>query len=188
MKIRAHIVALTTILAVSGFVVPEFVDGQPTVKRDTKKAKQLRELAEKAYRQKNYREAADKYTEAITFDPTNADAHFGKGVSHQSLKEYDQAVPELTRALELGYKPIDVYRNRAMVQDERKDFSAAIADIREALKLAPNDASLLQFSAEVNYQLKNYDEALASYQKLSSKAPVNGNLHYSMARIYAAMG
>src|SRR5262245_60135405 len=178
MKIRAHILALTGIIAVSTFVIPGSVDAQAVVKRDTRKAKQLREQADKAYRQKNYREAVDKYAQSITFDPTNPDGHFWKGVAHQDLKEYDQAVAALTKALELGYKPIDVYRIRAAIQYERKDFVAANADIREALKLAPNDAVLLQHSAEVNYELKNYGDALASYQKLSAKAPVNGNLHY----------
>jgi len=183
MKIRAHIIALIGVLALSAFVIPEFVGGQAAVKRDTKKAKQFREQADKAYRQKNYREAVDKYAQSITFDPSNADAYFGKGLAHQDLKEYDQAVSELNRALELGYKPLDVYRIRGYVHYERKDFNAASADFREALKLSPRDEWILQHAAEVNYELKNYDEALASYQKLSAKAPVNGNLHYAMSRI-----
>ena len=188
MKVRAHIIALTGIFAVSAFVIPASFDAQEVVKRDTRKAKQLRDQGDKAYRQKNYREAVDKYAQSITFDPTNPDAHFWKGYAHQYLKEYDNSIAELNKALELGYKPIDVYRIRAYVQYERKDFQAASADLREALKVSPNDVQLLQVSAEVNYELKNYDEALASYQKLSAKAPVNGNLHYSMSRIYAAMG
>jgi tetratricopeptide (TPR) repeat protein len=188
MKIRAHIIALLGILSVSTFVIPEYVEGQATVKRDTKKAKQLREQADKAYRQKNYREAVDKYAQSIPFDQTNADAHFWKGFAHYHLKEFDQSVSDLNKALELGYKPVEVYRIRAYAHDQRKDLTAASADIREVLKSTPNDPVFLQFSAEVNYQLKNYDEALASYQRLSAKAPVNGNLHYFMSRIYAAMG
>ena len=92
MKIRAHIIALIGILAISTFVVPEFADGQATVKRDTKKAKQLREQADKSYRQKNYRDAIDKYAESITFDPANADARefvttFGLHAFRRPLKD-----------------------------------------------------------------------------------------------------
>jgi hypothetical protein len=61
MKIRAHILALTGILAVSAFVIPGSLNAQPAVQRDTKKAKQFRDQGDKSFRQKNYRDAVDKY-------------------------------------------------------------------------------------------------------------------------------
>lgn len=188
MKIRAQILALLGLIAVGFIVLPQFVDAQQTVKRDVKKARQLRTEADKLYRQKNFREAINKYAESITFDPANAEAHFWKGSAHQELQEYDAAVADLTKALELKYKPLEVYKVRGYANYQKKDYAAANADIREILKLEPNNVNYLRTSADISYELKSYDEALAAYQKLSAANPNDGNLYYRIALIHNAMG
>ncbi len=188
MKIRAQILAIIGLFALAFIVLPSAASAQQTVKRDTKKARQMRDQADKAYRLKDYRDAIAKYSQAITFDPSNPDAHYWKGYAHQYLKEYDESITSLNKSLELGYKPIDVYRIRSYVNYERKDYQAAIVDIREIIKAEPNNAQTIRLSAEINYELKNYDEALASYQRLVSLAPDDANMYYYMARIYSGKG
>src|SRR5687767_15740352 len=55
-------------------------------RKDRAQAKALKEQGDKAYRQKEYRTAADKYGEALLLVPTDPEAHYRKGFAHFDLK------------------------------------------------------------------------------------------------------
>src|SRR2546430_1995270 len=78
-------------------------------KKDRDQAKKLKDTASKAFQQKNYREAADAYGQALTLVPTDAETHYRKGFAHFNLKEYDPATNEFTLALSQGFKPLEIY-------------------------------------------------------------------------------
>ncbi|HTK26576.1 MAG TPA: tetratricopeptide repeat protein [Pyrinomonadaceae bacterium] len=157
-------------------------------KKDQKKAKQLVEEAEKAFRQKNYRSAIDNYAESIVLVPDNANAHFWKGYAHYYLKENDQALSEMDTALKLGYTPLDVYKVRWFLNFDKKNYEAALADIKEGLKLEPDNLMFLVGLAEISYSKGQYPESLAAYQKASAMQPANADIWYNIARVEGALG
>lgn len=188
MKIRAHLIALLGALVVTLFLFPETVAAQQQVKPDKGKAKKALADGDKFLRERNYREALAKFSEAVRFDPTNSTAHFNKGYSHYFLKEYDDALAELNIAQQQKYKLFDIQRIRSYVQYERKDYDAAMIDLRGILAVEPNNMEYLRLHGVVSLGQKNYDEALGTYQKISSASPQDGNVFYVLAQIYAGKG
>src|SRR5258708_28040241 len=103
-------------------------------KKEREQAKKLQDQADKAFKQKNYRVAADTYGSSITVVANNAYAHYWKGNTHVNLKENVQALNEFTVALSQRFKPIEIYRVRWPVYRDQKDYEGALNDIRAALK------------------------------------------------------
>ena len=162
------------------------IDAQSRKDRD--RAKALEQQADKAYTAKNYREAADKYGEAIVLVPTNPNAYYRKGFAHFNLKENQQAVEALNMALMQGYKPLEIYRLRHYIYFQEKNFDAAMADLDKALVLAPTDISFLTARGEILMERKDYRAALDAFQRVLTLAPNNADTHYNIARIHFANG
>jgi tetratricopeptide (TPR) repeat protein len=161
---------------------------QPS-KKDIKKSNQLVQQAEKAFNQKNYRNAIDQYAQAIVLVPSNAKAHFWKGYSHFNLQEYDQAITELTTALDQGYTPpLDVYKVRGYAYYLRKNYDAAYTDIKQGLQLDPNNVDFLRWYGEISFAKASYPEALAAFQKVLIQTPNDPELYYSIAQTQFRLG
>ncbi|MDI1241531.1 MAG: tetratricopeptide repeat protein, partial [bacterium] len=89
-----------------------FAFGQEPSRRDIRRSNQLVTDGNKAFNQKNYRNAIEKYAEAVVLVPRNAAAHFWKGYAHYYLKEYPIALTELNLAEEQGHPAVDVSKVR----------------------------------------------------------------------------
>lgn len=157
-------------------------------KNDLKRAKDLLEQGDKAFRQKNYRDAADQYGRAIVLVPNNPYAHFFNGFAHFNLGEPDRALDEFTIALSQGYKPIDIYRVRSHIYITQKKYDEALEDIRKGLALQPKDVGFLSSLGDVNVFLNYLTEALDAYQRAVLLAPKNGDLYVNIARVQLAIG
>lgn len=157
-------------------------------KKDQKKAKQLTEQGDKAFRQKNYRDALEQYSQAVALMPVNAYAHFWKGYSHYNLKENDQALAEFDLALSQKYKPLDVYKVRWFVNNDKKNYDAALEDIKEIMKLEPNNSDYLVALGDIYLGKGSYREALEPYQKAVLKFPNDGDLYYNIAKVQFNLG
>ncbi|MFM9903975.1 MAG: tetratricopeptide repeat protein [Pyrinomonadaceae bacterium] len=166
-----------------------FAPGVPGQSRkDKDKAKNLQTLADKAFTQKNFREAADKYGEAIILVPTNPYSHFRKGFAHFNLQENDEALKEFAIALSQGFRPLDVYKIRSYILFEQKNYNAALDEVNKALALDPRDLTLLKSVGEINLARNSYAAALDGFQKAAAIAPQDGDIYYNMARVHFALG
>jgi tetratricopeptide (TPR) repeat protein len=157
-------------------------------KKEKKRAKDLADQAEKQFRQKDYRGAADLYGQSILIVPTNPSAHYFKGYAHFSLNEFDQALNELGIALSQGYKPIEVYRLRSYIYFVQKNFDLALADIDKGIGIDPNNLALLKALGEIQYSRGAFADALNTFQKIRSVAPKDGDNYYNIARVQQALG
>lgn len=163
------------------------VNGQS--KKDRKEAESLVEQAEKAFNQRNYRTAVDNYAKSLTLVPTNAYAHFWKGVAHHYLNEEDQALAEFDTAMKQGHKkPLEIYLVRWQIYYAKKNFDAALADVQQGLRLDPQNGDFLRALGDINMAKGSYKDALGAYQKVSQKAPNNGDLYYDIARAMNGLG
>ncbi|MGD9628303.1 MAG: tetratricopeptide repeat protein [Pyrinomonadaceae bacterium] len=174
-------------LIVIGALVVSVAAQQPS-RKDIRRSNQLVEQGNRAFNQKNYKTAIDRYAEAIVLVPRNPAAHYWKGYAHYYLKEYPVALSELNLAEAQGHPAVDVSKVRWYLNYELKNFDAALADVNRGLQADPNDQMLLRASGDLNFEKQNYREALDSYQKAVLGSPNDGNLYYSIARVQLALG
>lgn len=184
---RKTLITATGLLSVL-LIVGAPIAGVAQSKKERNQAKTLQDLGDKAFQQKNFREATDKYSQSIAVIATNPYAHYKKGFAHFNLKESDQALNEFSTALIQGFKPLEIYRIRAFIYYDQKNYDAAIDDIRKGLVLAPNDIQFLKGLGEIYLAKTAYPEALDAFQKASKAAPNDADIPYNMARIYLANG
>lgn len=157
-------------------------------RNDIKRAKELAEAGDKAFRQKEYRQAADLYGQAIVIIPTNPYCHFWKGYAHYFLKEYDVSERELALALNQGFKPIEIYKVRWYIYYDQKKYDAAISDLRQGLALEPKNLFMLKGLGEIYLQQNANAEALDVFQRALLINPKDGDTYYNIARVHAATG
>lgn len=157
-------------------------------RKDRDQAKKFVEQADKAFQQKNYREAVDAYAQALALTPEAPFVHYRKGYAHSNLKENEKAISEFTIALSQGFKPLEVYRIRAFVYYEEKNYDAALDDIRRGLEIVPNDPEFLKMMGEIQLDRKAFPAALETFQNAARVAPNDADVHYNMARAYLALG
>ncbi|MBP9664260.1 MAG: tetratricopeptide repeat protein [Pyrinomonadaceae bacterium] len=158
-------------------------------KRDKERARQLTVQAANAYREKNYREAADKYAEVIAILPNNPNAHYAKGSAHVDLKEYDAALNEFTLAMNKGFRPIlAIYKIRAFVYNEQKNYDAAAAELEKGLAIAPKDLQVLKDLAGTHINRKAYTQALDVLNRAARIAPQDADVNFDIARVYYERG
>lgn len=175
------VAVLVSIVALTAFA-------QEPSRKDIRKSNDLVADGNKAFNQRNYRNAINKYAEAIVLVPKNAAAHFWKGVAHQRLNENAIAMTELNLAEQQGHSAVDVSKVRWLLHFEAKDFNAALQDAKRGLQAEPNDQAMLRAVGDIQYENKVYDESLASYQKAVVGAPNDGTLYYAIARVQQGRG
>lgn len=178
--------AILTLMIAALFSIS--VSAQQPSRKDIRKANELVTQGNRAFNSKNYRNAIEKYAEAIVLVPRNGTARFWKGYAHYYLKEYSTALSELNAAAEQGHPAVDVAKVRWFLYYEEKNFDAALADVNLGLQAQPNDQMLLRAAGDLNFEKGNYREALNSYQKAVLGAPNDGALYYSIARVQLALG
>lgn len=174
-----------------GLIIAVLVLSMPLAaqnKRDRERAKNLLQQADRAFAQKDYREAAAKYGEVIAIIPNNPQAHYRKGFSHFNLKEYEDALREFTLSLNQGFRPLEVYKVRAFIYYEQQNYAAAVEDINKGLAIAPKDVALLKGLGEAHIMRKAYPDAIAALKRAAQVAPRDADIDYNMARVHFDMG
>jgi tetratricopeptide (TPR) repeat protein len=158
-------------------------------KKDLEKARKLAKQGDQLFNQKNYRNAVDKYAEAIALVPNFPAAHFWKGYAHYYLNEYDQSISDLTQAESQGFdKPLEIYKVRWVLNYQAKNYDAALIDALAALKLDPNNVTYNLGVGDI-YRIKEaYRDAIPYYKKAAEQDPSNSDVQYFLAVSYASLG
>lgn len=186
--LRRSVLIVTVLFTVTILAGLAFSQPGPS-KKDIKKAGQLADQGQRSFGQKNYRDAIDKYAQAIVLVPTNPKAHFWKGYSHFNLQEYGQAITEFTSAIDQGYAPVvDAYKVRGYTYYISKNYDAALSDIKRGLQIDPNNTEMLRWFGEISYAKGDYSSALAAFQKVLIQAPNDAQLYYSIAQCQYRLG
>ncbi len=179
-------VYLMLLLAV--FSLTTDVQAQPR-KKDLEKARKISRQGDQFYNQKDYRNAINKYAEAIAIVPQFPAAHFWKGYAHYYLNEYDQSLNDLNLALSQGFeKPLEVYRLRWFLNYQAKNYDAALNDALEGAKLDPTNATYNLAIGDVYRIKESYGDAVTFYKKAAAQDPKNADVYYFLAFSYANLG
>ncbi len=102
--------------------------------------------------QQQYAQAVESFSQAITLDPHDAGAYYGRGTANYSLGKTDLALADLTMAIKLDPGYTYAYMNRAGLYAYLGKYALAVADFSKAIQLAP-DGSESYFGRANAYQL-----------------------------------
>ncbi len=163
-------------------------DASAQTRNDIRQAKALADTADKAFRQKEYKSAADLYGQAIVLVPTNPYCHFWKAYSHYFLKEYEPAERSFTLALTQGFKPIEIYKVRWYLFYEQKRYDDAISDLKRGIEIEPKNVTMVKALGDMHYERGAFAESLEAYQKALLITPRDADLYYAIARVQSQTG
>lgn len=162
-------------------------DGQD--RRDQRRARDLRESADRNFRLKNYQAAIEGYALSLQADPQNAETHFWKGAAHAYLKQADEALAEFDAALQKGFKrPLDVYLFRWNIHLQKGNYEAALADVRSGLTISPTNRDLQLALGDVLFARGDHAGALDVYQRVLPNAVNRGEIYFKIAQIHRKAG
>ena len=135
-----------------------------------------------------YDDAIADYNEAIRLDPSNADAHRGRGNAYYSKGEYDRAISDYNEAIRLNPADPHAHSWRGGAYRRKLDYDRAIADYSEAIRLNPSAGHAYTERAETYAQKGDYDRAITDYGeaiRIFKRAFWVGRVIIERGRLYA---
>lgn len=88
--------------------------------------------------QNDFRNAEADFTQAMTIEPTQAEAFLNMGIAHYQQGRIESAAKLFERSLALRTKfPAIAYFGRGLANEDRGDLKGAYADFRRARELHP---------------------------------------------------
>jgi tetratricopeptide (TPR) repeat protein len=92
--------------------------------------------------QKNYREAAANFTEAIELNPNFAAAYYARGGCKSSYNDYQGAIEDYSQVIRLKPNDSAAYYARGLAKKYGlQDYRGAIEDYSQVIRLKPDDAA-----------------------------------------------
>lgn len=103
---------------------------------------------------------------AITMDPTFAEAYNNRGIVKNAIQEFDGAYLDFTLAIELGHPRLDwVYSNRSTASLGMKNHSAALDDCDKSISLNKNYPNVYGNRADIVVNLMQYHNAIKDFER-----------------------
>lgn len=110
-------------------------------------------------------EALERFTEAITLNPGNADSWNNRGTVLNELKNPARAIDDFDRALALNPASAAPLFNKARSLAELKRYDEALAAHDQALAINPGLAEAWYGRGFVFHQLQRHDDAARAYAR-----------------------
>lgn len=110
------------------------------VKRQKDSARAWHYLGLALSRTRDFKEAREAFTHAVTFDPAYAHAHAGLAYIQLALDKYDEAESAASRALALDARNAEAHYVFGAVRLRKLDAAQALKSADAAIKLNPNFA------------------------------------------------
>jgi len=165
-------------------------------------ADQKKEEGNQLYKTRNYREALEKYSEAILLCPGTAAFYGNRSACHMMLSQFTQALEDAKNAVQLDTDFVKGYIRVAKCCISLGDVRSAEAALDKVLELDPAQGSNLvnqeqaslaqlkkfQTDTEQAYQVKDYRKALFCIDRSLSVALASRPLKVARAECLAYLG
>ena len=125
------------------------------------------------YNKGEYKEAIEKYDEAIELNPNYAGFYNNRGLAKSELGQHQEAISDLNKAIELNPIFSEAYSNRGLAKDNLGQHQEAIVDYDKAIVLEPNYASAYNNRGLAKDNLGKYQAAIVDYNKSIELDPNN---------------
>lgn len=127
-------------------------------------ADELKQQANKLFKEKHYAGAVHLYTQAIELQPQNAVLFANRAFAHIKIEEYGSAVTDASKAIEADPSYAKGYYRRGDANFMLGKFKEALKDFKTAAKVAPKDPDLRKKLSECERAVKRikFEEALST--------------------------
>lgn len=149
---------------------------------DPAQARSLLEKGKLLYHEDQDTEAAEAFKQAITLDPTLAEAHFRLGLAFEALNKAEEAEKEYKFAVE-SYKKFfendendkdaEAHYDLGQTYAGLHQYSDAIREFRQATKIRSDDPDIFYDLGMAHTKLAQYSEAAAAFAKSLELDPEN---------------
>jgi PQQ-dependent catabolism-associated CXXCW motif protein len=148
---------------------------------------------------KQYDNAVDDFTKAISLDPGNADAYVRRALAYASKDAYDAAMTDFDKAYALKKSPeVEAMRRdpkfaagyiaRGKALHDEKKYAPAIEEYEKAIQLAPDNFDAYYNRAVTYYTTKNYVRAIEDYDRAIALNPKSILAHNGRGNAYYSKG
>eukprot|EP00752_Nemacystus_decipiens_P005325 g4829.t1 len=155
-------------------------DSGPGMVKDATKAREMKELGNGHYRNREFEDAVDYYTMALHYCPEDEEHKKDKAVylanraqGHLQLEEYDTVVDDCTAALELDPRYVKALLRRQQANERLEKYDLAVEDAKGVLEIDPSSRSakesvarLEKLQHEKNEKMK--EEAIGKLKELGN--------------------
>lgn len=191
---RSRTLGIVNCLVIAAALVAGISLVQPAAaqnQRTRNQAKTLEDQGAAAFRRREYRAAADKYSEAIKLIPNNPSAHYWKGYAlYYVWMGGREELAGLEKTLAgTGAAPARADLEK-QIADKRVSNQAVVTEALNELTTAISQGfrpiEVYRVRVFINYELKNYDAALDDVNKGLAIAPKDLEFLKGLAEIHLA--
>lgn len=131
---------------------------------------------------KEHQKSIDALNTVIAAEPTNAEAHFYKGMNQKEMKDTAKAIASFQKALEIDNNYYDAAMQLGLLFTAKKD-KIATEYFATAIRLNPRSTEAY-FGRAYYYQLvKQFQKSLFDYRKVIEYDPSNDKAYYNVGYI-----
>jgi tetratricopeptide (TPR) repeat protein len=170
-------------------LVPEYKEQQRKMQVDASLKKELAllyaEVAKAQNQMQAYANATQSADQSLTYDPTNTEAYYQRGVAYQGMKQYANAAMAFGRAAKQQPNQLAYQYAYANTSLKAEKYDEALAAFNQVIVLdnAQTLADARYLRGVCHYQLNKMDDALKDFTLYELKNPKLAN-----ARFYTYYG
>jgi tetratricopeptide (TPR) repeat protein len=140
------------------------------------------------FKQRNYEQAINDYSAAVSLNPGYADAYNNRGNAYHIKHDYERALADFDRAIALAPRHALAYNNRGIVHEDRGEAELAIQDYSRAIEINPGYASAYNNRGYAYERSGHEDLAIADFDKAIALNPDIALFYRNRAKAYQSRG
>ena len=137
---------------------------------------------------KNYDQAINFWTKAITIDPKFADGLNNLGNAHSKINKFDEAINYINKALKIKPDFFESYFTLSEIFYKQNKFKETLLNLNQALKLKPDHLLTIKNKIEVLTQMNKKEELLKFLNEVIAYHPQNTEFYSEKAKVLSSMG
>ena len=137
---------------------------------------------------KNYDQAINFWTKAITIDPKFADGLNNLGNAHSKINKFDEAINYINKALKIKPDFFESYFTLSEIFYKQNKFKETLLNLNQALKLKPDHLLTIKNKIEVLTQMNKKEELLKFLNEVIPYHPQNTEFYSEKAKVLSSMG
>lgn len=138
---------------------------------DEQLEKTLFETGVRQFKQGEYQQAVDTFSDLIAVFPQNADAFKNRGVAYMKLEKFDHAIADFESAKNIAPELKGIYSNLGVIWYYKENYEKAIENYNREIALSPENAAAYFNRALCMTKLERTEEALADLSKAIAISP-----------------
>ncbi len=139
-------------------------------------------------RQRDFKPAITKWTQAVALNPHDPDYYFNLGIAFFESKNYKEAVENLQRTITICPIYFRAHLILGTVFLRIRKFTEAERHLKESVFFTPRNALAHLNLGAVYSILKKYQEGIFSFQRAIELSPMEIRAYFGMAKIYSIIG